>query len=205
MPECYALLTPSRSLKMSEVSLSPYVPPPAVVLAETNGFAEPMMYEYARDASLALGKDLWRITSAFLYSFTLNKQSVHVYVPSGYLTDGATVPRLLWDAIPPWGAYGQAAAVHDMLCEYLTVFDDDHKPVSITRKTADNILRQAMVALGVKRGMRWSVYAGVKLYTFFIELFKGPTPPQAYAAKRAFEDGWKPPVVDPAAQTTEIT
>lgn len=189
---------------MSDVSLLPYAPPSGDALKSVNGFTADLEYEYARDASATLNKDFWRVTSAFRFYFTLNGQTVWVYVPAGYLTDGASVPRIFWDAIPPWGAYGQAAVVHDMLCEYLTVFTDDGKEVSITRKQADNILRDALKVLNIPTRTRWFIYAGVKLYTFIVELFKGKTPPQAYAAKRAQEDSWKP-TVDVAAETQEIT
>lgn len=36
-------------------------------------------------------------------------------VPSGYVTDFASVPPLLWSFFPPIGKYNRAAVVHDFL------------------------------------------------------------------------------------------
>lgn len=38
-----------------------------------------------------------------------------VCVPSGFITDGATVPRLFWCLFPPIGRYFPATTLHDYL------------------------------------------------------------------------------------------
>lgn len=38
-----------------------------------------------------------------------------VTVPAGFVTDFASVPRLVWAFISPWGKHGKAAVLHDYL------------------------------------------------------------------------------------------
>ncbi len=45
-------------------------------------------------------------------------------VPKGYVTDLASVPRLFWFVLPPFGRYSQAAVIHDYI--YNTC-DDKHE------------------------------------------------------------------------------
>ncbi|MND22541.1 hypothetical protein D3C80_129220 [compost metagenome] len=77
--------------------------------------------------------------------------------------DGASVPRFLWSIIPPWGAYGQATAVHDVLCEYLS-YTVNGKPTRITRKMADRILADAMECLDVPESEALKINLAVEAY-----------------------------------------
>jgi len=62
-------------------------------------------------------------------------------VPAGFISDGATVPRILWPLFPPVGKYLKATLVHDYL---LTQNPHD-------RKTADLAFRQCLHSLGIAR------------------------------------------------------
>jgi Protein of unknown function (DUF1353) len=62
-----------------------------------------------------------------------------VSVPIGFVSDGASIPRLFWSALPKIGRYMYAAIVHDYL--YWTQ--------NTTRQTADTILKTAMSDSGV--------------------------------------------------------
>ena len=118
---------------------------------------------YSKHASDALGRDLWIVKKAFSYSLD-GVGVARIVVPQGYLTDGASVPRVFWSFFPPWGRYGQAAVLHDWLCEYLGYWDGDNW-TRISRKEADNILNDAMKELGVSKATRVTMYTAVKLYT----------------------------------------
>ena len=76
-----------------------------------------------------------------------------VVVPGGFETDFASVPRILWAVIPPWGKYSAAAVAHDWLY---------HKG-KFSRWTCDAFFREHMAQLGVRRGTRWLMWAGVRL------------------------------------------
>jgi hypothetical protein len=76
-----------------------------------------------------------------------------ITVPTGFETDFASVPRLFWRLIPPWGRYSAAAVVHDYL--YATA--------SVTRYEADRIFLDLMKRLGVPLWKRRLMYRAVRL------------------------------------------
>ena len=76
-----------------------------------------------------------------------------ITVPAGFETDFASVPRLFWRLIPPWGRYSAAAVVHDYL--YATA--------SVTRYEADRIFLDLMKRLGVPLWKRRLMYRAVRL------------------------------------------
>lgn len=148
---------------------------------------------YDTQASGSLGRDFWRVAGEVVMQF---KDGYWLFIPAGFLSDGASAPRLLWNLIPPWGQYGNAAIGHDILCEYLVVWDrrgsseagtDTCNPVTITRAQADGYLRQMMKATGVAAWRRWAIYVAVRTYAFFAK----PSGPQARYDKRLLEDSWR--------------
>ncbi|MND25688.1 hypothetical protein D3C87_1271250 [compost metagenome] len=136
-------------------------------------------------ASKLLGQDYWRVMKSFRYYIGTKGSNRWVEVPAGYLTDGASVPRAFWSIIPPWGSYGQAAVVHDILCEYLTIVEDG-LPKRITRKEADEILLEAMHVLEVPELTAHTIYNAVKLYQITFHV----TEPSNDPKKRAVEAQW---------------
>lgn len=126
-------------------------------------FSADAMLTYAPEESKILGKDHWRVMNPFRYYIDDKYSTRWVYVPEGYLTDGASVPRIFWNLVPPWGIYGQAAIVHDYLYEFLSITVDG-APVSITRRQADKIFLEAMKVLGVPAYLRYTMYSAVFLF-----------------------------------------
>jgi hypothetical protein len=146
-----------------------------------------MSVEYDQLASTGLKTDYWVVTQAFRFYLDDIADEKWVEVPAGYLSDGASVPRVFWDLIPPWGAYGQAAVVHDWLCEHLTI---EVKGVitAITRADADRALKQGMIALNVPRWKRNVIYIAVRTYA---KLFRVTKPDTSLAnAKATYEADW---------------
>jgi hypothetical protein len=121
------------------------------------------MTSYAHEESKILKRDLWRVMKGFKYYVGEENSDQWVDVPRGYLMDGASVPRILWNIIPPWGAYGAATIVHDILCEYLQLTVQG-VPCKISRKQADDILFEAMQVLEVNPDTAEEIYTAVKLY-----------------------------------------
>lgn len=76
-----------------------------------------------------------------------------IIVPAGFVTDFASVPRLLWRVLPPWGPYAHAAIVHDYL--YMTG--------EVSRELADAIFLEIMEQLDVNWVLRTVMYRGVRL------------------------------------------
>lgn len=130
-------------------------------------FDAELYVQFDHEASKTLDKDYWRIAHAFRYYIDPTEAGEFrqwVYVPLGFLTDGASVPRPFWWLLPPWGDYGQAAVVHDILCETFTVYDAAFMPVKINRERADKIFREAMKVAGVNWLTRQVMYYGVRLW-----------------------------------------
>lgn len=76
-----------------------------------------------------------------------------VIVPTGFRTDLASIPRVLWSILPPFGSYSDAAVVHDFLYQFN----------GIDRHDADQVLNEAMEVCQVGRWKRWTIYSGVVL------------------------------------------
>lgn len=149
-------------------------------------FDAPADTRYDPDASAALGADHWRILHDFhFYLGEKDDKQGWVSVPAGYLTDGASVPRLFWSLIPPWGKYGQAAIVHDIVCEYLSITKAG-KPFSVTRAQCDDILLQAMEVLEVPWLTRHAIHKAVMMY----RIASGVNAPTTTVQKRRLEAEW---------------
>lgn len=132
-------------------------------MADFKRFSAPSGIVYDPYSSEQLGKDHWRTLEGFRYYLGEKYSDSWVYIPEGYLTDGASVPRIFWGLLPPWGEYGQAAIVHDYLCEFLSITVGG-VPVSITRKRADEIFHEAMKVLGVPAYKRLPMFYAVSAY-----------------------------------------
>lgn len=78
-------------------------------------------------------------------------------VPQGFETDFASVPRLFWRIVPPWGRYSPAAVVHDYL----------YHTGKVSRKKADGIFLELMAKLAVPLWKRYVMYWAVRLFGWF--------------------------------------
>lgn len=76
-----------------------------------------------------------------------------IEVPAKFVTDLASIPRILWNVLPPIGAYDAAAVVHDYLYAYN----------GVTRAQADSVLNEAMGVCNVDALQRSAIYAGVRV------------------------------------------
>ena len=89
-------------------------------------------------------------------------------IPAGFVTDGASEPRGLWNLFPPYGKHNKASLVHDYLYQLGTM----------TRAQADYVFLEAMRELGVGLLARLAMYAGVRA--------GGWVPWNGYARRREF-------------------
>lgn len=93
----------------------------------------------------------WKVVDPVIY---VDDAREVIAVPAGFTTDLASVPRLFWAIIPPFGKYDGAAIVHDYL--YSTQI--------YTRAKSDGILLEAMKAEGVSAFERWVIYSAVRSF-----------------------------------------
>jgi hypothetical protein len=92
--------------------------------------------------------NLWRLTEPLIYEGTYQE----FVVPESFVTDFASVPKLLTWLVPPYGLYTKAAVLHDYLLQSRMV----------SRSDADGIFRRAMRELGVSFLRRWMMWAAVR-------------------------------------------
>nr|DAY32484.1 MAG TPA: Protein of unknown function (DUF1353) [Caudoviricetes sp.] len=77
-----------------------------------------------------------------------------IVVPSGFITDLATIPRVFWSLFPPHDDYAKAAILHDYMYENAIA----------SKAEADIILYEAMQVLGVPKWKSKLFYLAVKYF-----------------------------------------
>jgi hypothetical protein len=82
----------------------------------------------------------------------IDPKGVHWDVPEGAVTDGASIPRVLWLSHPPFtGQYRSAAVIHDYFCDQKTR----------TWRETHEVFYNATRAAGVKEDIAKAMYAAV--------------------------------------------
>lgn len=80
-----------------------------------------------------------------------------IRVPQGFVTDFASVPKVLWAVFPPTGFYQRAALLHDF-CYMMG------PKLALTRWDADAIFLRQMKRDGVGWRTRYTMWAAVRLF-----------------------------------------
>ena len=104
-------------------------------------------------------KRLWRLEKPVQHMLPGFKPFI---VPAGFLTDGASVPRMFWSVCPPMSNYTNAAVLHDYL--YHKALNGNLRPCGYTREEADDLFLAAMEFLGVARWRRKIMYRAVRWF-----------------------------------------
>jgi hypothetical protein len=81
----------------------------------------------------------------------VTKSGKRIVVPAGATTDGASVPRGMWNLFPPFGSYWLAAVLHDGM----------YRLLKLPKAECDSILLEAMLTLGTSKEAAKVIYAGV--------------------------------------------
>ena len=96
-------------------------------------------------------KNLFHVVSGFYYE----DDKWEIEVLPGWITDGASVPKIFWNLFPPVsGQYLEAAILHDAL----------YKSQTLSRKESDKIFLRAMKYLKVNFFKRYVMYFAVRLF-----------------------------------------
>ena len=96
----------------------------------------------------------WRLEKPLEYHMGVENSEWVISIPAGFVTDFASVPRILWPLISPWGNHGICAILHDYLYRY-GVFD---------RVVCDALFLEAMRVSGVGAFKRRVIYASVRVW-----------------------------------------
>lgn len=95
---------------------------------------------------------LWRVVAPF--SYRVNPGDI-VTVPVGFVTDLASIPRVFWDVLPPFGNYTEAAVIHDFLYS-------DPEQRKRGKDACDKILEMAALDYGTPQWQVDMLYEGVR-------------------------------------------
>jgi len=94
----------------------------------------------------------WRIQEEILYCHT---QEIMFLIPKDFITDFASIPKVLWSLFSPVDPlYSKAAILHDRLYE-------THET---TRQEADALFYEAMMATGCDLIVRYTLWSAVRLF-----------------------------------------
>lgn len=107
-------------------------------------------------------RDLGNYSVRLLEDLTYHRVTGEVItIPRGFVTDYASVPRLLWNIIPPHGPAAKPAVIHDFLYSKQGDIGNGH-PVR-SRLECDLIFLEVMSLLGFKLWKRRAMYRGVRI------------------------------------------
>ncbi|AEG94421.1 DUF1353 domain-containing protein [Ramlibacter tataouinensis] len=96
-------------------------------------------------------KALWRVDAPLVY--VRDDEPWTVVVPTGFLTDFASVPRIPFAYLLLGGKGSAAAVVHDWL----------YSTRKTSRARADAIFHEAIKAMGHSQGTAWWMWLGVRV------------------------------------------
>ena len=94
-----------------------------------------------------------------------------ITVPTGFITDLASTPRLLWNVIAPFDV-ARAAIVHDLLYKAIRTYrygkgpEEDKELVTKAKKAADRVFLLAMKDAEPKVS-KWKIYCAWKAVDLF--------------------------------------
>lgn len=93
------------------------------------------------------------------FRFSAKTIVIDTEIPAGFVTDGASVPRLFWVALSPFHDMFPAAIVHDFRCMSAV----NHK----SRRNADKEFYRNLKAAGLPFYKRFSAYLAVRGWSIF--------------------------------------
>jgi len=93
----------------------------------------------------------WRLTAPLIYDSDVAGKVI--VVPTGFVTDLASVPRVPIAYMLAGGTSNEASVVHDYL----------YTSHIVDRETADAVLKEASAVTGVPAWRRWIMWAGVRI------------------------------------------
>lgn len=104
---------------------------------------------------------VWILQSPLVYELGDLGSGKVIAIAAGFVTDGTSIPRILWWALPTWGNYSRAAVVHDYLYDRMNARDPH--PLAPDRKAADGIFLEAMGVCGVSWPVRYGLWVAVRI------------------------------------------
>ena len=147
-------------------------------------FNDKILAEFQPPKKWKLGRDLTYTTSDLTADEVRSLQDVGVEVirdtnktevftvPTGFITDLASTPRLLWNVIAPFDV-ARAAIVHDLLYKAIRTYrwgkgakEEDKELIKNAKKASDKVFLLAMKDAS-PRVSGWKIYSAWKAVDLF--------------------------------------
>jgi hypothetical protein len=94
---------------------------------------------------MLIGKNKWAVYNEFEYHVGCYPSEEVIKIPQGFRTNFLSIPRIFWPIISPIDTHAKAAVVHDYC--YSVGYE--------SKKRSDDIFREALDVLGVKK---WKIF-----------------------------------------------
>jgi hypothetical protein len=101
----------------------------------------------------------WEVMQEFTYEVGNLGSGEKITVPTGFVSDLATVPRIFWAVFPPDSTYSQAAVLHDWICKHKGRVERNYD-----YKQASYIFYESMLVLDVSKITANIMYYGVLIF-----------------------------------------
>lgn len=106
----------------------------------------------------AHGTDEWKLLAPLTYTTGITGRQVDISVPTGFVNDLASIPRIFQSIVPKVAKHRRAAVIHD----YLYANKGKLGYAKFTRKQADQVFLEAMKVDGVRWTRRRIMYMAVR-------------------------------------------
>lgn len=105
------------------------------------------------------GRYCVRLLEALEYRVGSEDSAEVIVVPTGFVTDFASIPWGLWNLFPPLGLWARPAIIHDYLYDR-----GGRMPTKVyRRKEADMVFKEAMEVVGVPAWRREIMFRAVRI------------------------------------------
>ncbi len=91
-----------------------------------------------------MGRGQYESTAPTVYVWRDGTTERVVTIPTGTRSDLASTPRMIWNMIPPTGAYEDAAYVHDEGCQELRRAHAEGRPPAMSSRDVDRLFRDIL-------------------------------------------------------------
>lgn len=124
----------------------------------------PFKIMYSIEASNLLGKQMWVVTNSVTVTIEYKDEPYVFTIPKGFLTDGASIPRVFWGLFQKVDETINAAIIHDYLCEHHHAYVKEVKTY-LPRRQIDKIFYEVLREDRVKSFKAKLMYQACKLYS----------------------------------------
>lgn len=117
----------------------------------SSSFTRPLRTEKITEG---INRGKFLLLERFEYHIGSKNSEEIIIVPAGFISDGATIPPILWPIIGhPMANYAQGAFLHDIL----------YRDKVYSRKRCDEIFLESMVVLEIALWKRKIIYWGLRV------------------------------------------